>query len=369
MPVSKVKVGVVGCGNISGTYLKNAKTLKNIEIVAVADLVLERARAKAAEYGVGRACSVRELLADPEIEIVVNLTVPRAHAPVALAALKAGKSVYNEKPLALRLQDSRRMLRLARSRHLLVGCAPDTFLGAAGQTARKLIDDGVIGRPVGASAFMMCHGHEHWHPDPEFYYQPGGGPLFDMGPYYLTALVNLMGPVTRVTGSARITFPTRTITSRTKYGRKIVVRTPTHIASVLDFASGAVATLITSFDVWASETPKLEIYGTEGSLGLPSPNDFGGPVRLFRPGQKDWKTVRPTHPKAENLRGLGVADMAAALRSGRSHRANGELAAHVLEIMHAILSASRLGRHVRLKSSCERPRPLPTGLRKGQVDK
>jgi predicted dehydrogenase len=355
---SKVKVGIIGCGNISGIYLKNGKLLKSIEIAAVADLVRERAEAKAAEHGRARALSVRQLLADPEIEIVLNLTIPKAHASVAMAALRAGKSVYNEKPLAIRLEDSRKMLRLARAKRLLVGCAPDTFLGAGGQTCRKLIDDGAIGRPVAATAFMMCHGHESWHPAPEFYYQVGGGPMFDMGPYYLTALVNLMGPVRRVTGSAQITFPTRTITSQPLHGKRIVVRTPTHIAGVMDFASGAVGTIITSFDVWAAQLPRIEIYGTEGTLSVPDPNTFGGPVCLRRAGDKKWREVRLTHGYAENSRGLGVADLAQSLRSGSAPRAGGDLAGHVLEVMHAFGRASRLGRHVLVKSAPGRPRAL-----------
>ncbi len=368
MNESKVKVGVIGCGNISGIYLKNGRVLRDIEIAAVADLVPERARVRAAEYGVPRACPVRELLADPEIEIVLNLTIPRAHARVAMASLRAGKHVYNEKPLSIRLEDARAMLRLAKSRKLLVGCAPDTFLGAGGQTCRKLVDDGAIGRPVAASAFMMCHGHEGWHPAPEFYYQPGGGPMFDMGPYYLTALVNLMGPVRRVTGSARITFPTRTIGSQPMRGKKIRVRTPTHIAGVMDFASGAVGTIVTSFDVWAAELPRIEIYGTEGTLSVPDPNTFGGPVRLRRAGEKDWREVRLTHGYAENSRGLGVADLARAIRTGRAPRAGGEVALHVLEVMHAFGSASKSGRHVPVKSTPARPRALPMGLRKGRLD-
>ena len=292
MAQSAVKVGVIGCGNISGIYLRNAKVLKGLEVVAAADLVRERAEARAAEYGVPRARSVRALLADPEIRIVLNLTIPKAHASVALAALRAGKSVYNEKPLAIRLEDARRMLKLAKARRLRVGGAPDTFMGAGGQTCRKLIDDGVIGRPVAATAFMMCHGHEGWHPAPDFYYQPGGGPMFDMGPYYLTALVNLMGPVRRVTGSARITFPIRTITSQPLHGTKITVRTPTHIVGVMDFASGAVGTIITSFDVWAAQLPRIEVYGSAGTLSVPDPNTFGGPVRLRLAGRRNGARSR-----------------------------------------------------------------------------
>jgi predicted dehydrogenase len=252
--MKKVKVGIIGCGNISGIYLKNCtQTFEILEVAACADLIHERAQAQAREYGVPKACSVEELLQDPKIEIVLNLTTPKAHYEVSKAALEAGKHVYVEKPLAVAREDGQAILELAKSKNLLVGCAPDTFLGAGLQTCRKLIDDGWIGEPVAATAFMTCHGHESWHPDPEFYYEIGGGPMLDMGPYYLTALISLLGPVDRVTGSSRITFPERTITSQPKYGKQIKVETPTHIAGVIDFASGAVGTIITSFDVWSAQ--------------------------------------------------------------------------------------------------------------------
>jgi predicted dehydrogenase len=367
MSIKKAKVGVVGCGNISGIYFKNGKWLESIEIVACADLIPERARAKAAEFGIPRACTVQELLADPEIEIVINLTIPIAHAEVALAALEAGKCVYNEKPLAITREDGLKMLDLAKSKGLLVGGAPDTFLGGGLQTCRKLIADGAIGEPVAVSAFMLCHGHESWHPDPEFYYKVGGGPMFDMGPYYITALVSLIGPIRRVTGSARITFPERTITSQPRNDTKITVDVPTHVAGVMDFANGAIGTLVTSFDVWSHRMPNIEIYGTEGSLGVPDPNSFGGPVLLRRSGDKEWNEVPLTHIYAENSRGLGVADMAYALRSGRPARASGQLAYHVLDVMHAFHDASRDGRHVELTSG-DRPAPLPVGLEHGKLD-
>jgi predicted dehydrogenase len=362
------KIGIVGCGNISGIYLEAGRVFDILEIVACADLLPERASAKAAEYHISKACSVQELLADPEIEIVVNLTIPRAHAEVALAALQAGKSVHNEKPLAVSREDGLQLLKLAGERGLRVGCAPDTFLGGGLQTCRKLIDDGWIGEPVAATAFMLCHGHESWHPDPDFYYQPGGGPMFDMGPYYLTALVHLMGPVRRVTGSAQVTFPERLITSQPKHGAKIVVNVPTHVAGIMDFANGAVGTIVTSFDVWAAQVPRIEIYGTEGSLSVPDPNGFGGPVFVRRAGASDWSEVPLTHGYAKNSRGIGVADMAYALRSGRPHRAGGDMAYHVLDIMHAFHDASREGRHVELSSTCTRPAPLPLGLREGTLD-
>ncbi|MBN1640836.1 MAG: Gfo/Idh/MocA family oxidoreductase [Anaerolineae bacterium] len=362
-----VKVGIIGCGNISPIYLKNGKRLEAIEIVACADMVPERAQARADEYGVPRACSVAELLADPEIEIVINLTTPNAHAEVGLAALRAGKSVYNEKPLAISRADGAEMLRLAEERGLRVGGAPDTFLGGGIQTCRKLIDDGWIGEPVAATAFMMGHGHESWHPDPEFYYKLGGGPMFDMGPYYLTALISLVGAVRRVTGMTRITFPERTITSEPKFGTVIHVDVPTHVAGLLEFANGAIGSIVTSFDVWGGQLPRIEIYGERGTLSVPDPNTFGGPVLLLQAGARDWVEIPLTHGYAENSRGLGVADMAAALRSGRAHRANGALTYHVLDIMHAIHDSSREGRHVTLESQCQRPEPMPLGLRDGQV--
>jgi predicted dehydrogenase len=260
------------------------------------------------------------------------------------------------------------LLGAARDKGLLIGCAPDTFLGGGLQTCRKLIDDGWIGEPIAATAFMMCRGHENWHPDPEFYYQAGGGPMFDMGPYYLTALIHLIGPVGRVTGSAQITFPERIITSQPKYGTKIKVDVPTHVAGVMDFANGAVGTIITSFDVWAARLPRIEIYGTEGSLAVPDPNGFGGPVLVRRAGASEWGGVPLTHRYTKQSRGIGVADMAYALRSGRPHRANGDLAYHVLDIMHAFSHASQEGRHVELTSACGRPEPLPLGLAEGTLD-
>ena len=260
------------------------------------------------------------------------------------------------------------MLRLARDKSLRVGCAPDTFLGGGLQTARRAIDEGAIGTPVAATAFMMCHGHEGWHPDPEFYYKRGGGPMFDMGPYYLTALVSLLGPVRRVCGATRISFPERMITSQPRRGQKIKVDVPTHVAGLLDFASGPIATIVTSFDVWHAELPFIEIYGSEGSLSLPDPNTFGGPLRLRQAADRTWAEVPLSFGYTDNSRGLGLADMAHALRSGRAHRADGEMAYHVLDIMHALHESSGSGRHVELESTCRRPAPLRAELPAGVLD-
>ena len=367
--MSVAKAGIIGCGNISGIYFKTmCNRLKDVDLVACADLVEERAQAKAAEFEGVQAMSVEELLSNDEIEVVVNLTIPKAHFEVAMKAVEAGKSVHSEKPLTLTREEGSQLLAAAAEKSVLVGNAPDTFMGAGIQACRKLIDDGAIGEPVAATAFMMCHGHEAWHPDPEFYYQAGGGPMFDMGPYYLTALVNLLGPVKTVTGSARASFPTRTITSEKKNGQVIDVKVPTHVAGILDFAAGAVGTVITSFDIWGHTMPCIEIHGTEGSMQVPDPNGFGGRVRIIKPREKEWTEIPLTHAYADNSRGIGVADLARALKTGRPHRANGKMAYHVLDIMHAFHDASDEGRHIELTSSCERPTPMPEGLEDGELD-
>ncbi len=232
-----------------------------------------------------------------------------------------------------------------------------------------MIDEGAIGEPVAAAAAMLSHGHESWHPDPTFYYQPGGGPMFDMGPYYLTALVSLLGPIRRISGSTRITFPERLITSQPKHGQKIQVNTPTHIAGLLKFANGAIGTITTSFDVWATYQPLIEIHGTEGSLSVPDPNGFGGPVRLWRlKNGGQWQDVPLAFGYEQNSRGLGVADMASAIGIGRLHRANDELAYHVLDAMQSFFDASDKGQSIQLESTCSRPAPLPEGLDDGEID-
>jgi predicted dehydrogenase len=348
-----VKVAIVGCGNISDIYLQNLTYFDSTDVVACADLDLEQAQAKAVEYEVPGYGAPEDVYADPSIEIVVNLTTPDAHASVGMQALAAGKSVYNEKPLAITREEAAQMLSLAAQNGLLVGGAPDTFLGTGIQTCQKLIQDGEIGRPIAATAFMLNHGHESWHPNPEFYYKPGGGPMFDMGPYYLTALAVLMGRVRRVTGSTQISFAERTITSKPKFGQSIRVDVPTHVVGVLEFDAGAVATVITSFDVWAHNMPHIEIYGTEGTLSVPDPNRFDGEVRLWQNGS--WATIPRIEGYAANSRGVGVADMADALRNGRQHRASGELGLHVLDIMHALHESSAAGQHIELTTAFPMP--------------
>ncbi|MCW5942990.1 MAG: Gfo/Idh/MocA family oxidoreductase [Fimbriimonadaceae bacterium] len=354
-----LRIGIVGCGNISGIYFQNGAKFRPLEVVACADLDLDRAKAKAAEHGVAKALTTDALLADPEVELVLNLTVPNAHHAVAKAALEAGKHVYNEKPLSIARADGKELLDLAKSKGLLVGCAPDTFLGAGIQTCRRVIDSGMIGEPIAAEGFMLCHGHESWHPSPEFYYEKGGGPMFDMGPYYLTALVNLVGPMKRVAASARITFPTRTITSQPKRGKVVTVETPTHLSCLIEFANGAVGTVITSFDVWGHKLPNIQVHGTEGSMLVPDPNGFGGQVLVTKPGDRDWREIPLVNGYPDNGRGLGVMDMAYAIRTGRPHRASGDLAYHVLDAFHAFHESSDTGRFVDLAGLGERPAALP----------
>lgn len=357
---NKVKVGIVGCGTISRIYMTNLKKSKMTEVVACADLDLEKAQERSLEFEIPKACTVEELLADQSIEIVVNLTIPAAHAEVCLKALEAGKHVYVEKPLAVTLEEGQKILNAARARGLLVGGAPETSLGGGIQTCRKLIDEGMIGKPVAASAFMMNRGHEHWHPQPDFYYEIGGGPMFDMGPYYITALIHLLGPIRRVSGSAKISYTERTITSQGNHGRKVKVETPTHITGTMDFHNGATATITTSFDIMGgTDLPPIELYGSSGTLRVPDPNTFGGPVQLRTIAAPVWKNVELTHGLTDNNRGIGVEDMAMAIREKRPHRTNGEVAYHCLETMYAFLQSSETNRHIMLKSTCDRPEPMP----------
>ena len=368
-PVSKpFRIGLIGCGNISNAYFKNLAPFgAYAKITACADIDLERARAKAAEHGVAKACTVKELLADPDIDAVLNLTIPAAHATVNLAVLRAGKHAYCEKPFSLTYKEGAQVLKEAQKRKLRVGCAPDTVLGAGVQTARKLIDSGAIGKPIAAFANMLSHGPEDWHPNPTFYYQKGGGPLFDMGPYYLTSLVLLMGPVKAVTALAKMTFKERTITNKIDPGKKIKIEVPTHLSGELEMVKGAVATVNMSFDIWRSNMPLLEVHGTEGSISVPDPNCFGGEVKLWTSKKREWETVPLTHSDKVG-RGIGLADLAFSAQTGKKqHRLNGDLALHVVEIMEAFHTSAKAGRKITLKTRPKQPEPLPAGLPVGEL--
>ena len=365
-----IRIGLIGCGAISGAYLSAAPSFPVMRIVACADLSREAAERKAADFRVPRACSVDELLADESVDVVLNLTVPKAHAEVALRALEAGKHTYSEKPMAVTREEGRKVLELAATRGLRVGCAPDTFLGAGIQTARKLIDDGAIGRPVAFTAFYMSRGHETWHPNPEFYYERGGGPMFDMGPYYLTALFNFFGLVRRVTGAASTAIPLRTITSQPKFGKTIEVQTPDHVCGTLEFQNGVTGVVIQTF---ATHQPTYDgnhpitVYGTDGTLKVPDPNTFDGPVFLRRAQDNDWREVPSLFVRGYG-RSVGLADMAHAIRGGRPHRAGGGLAFAVLDVMQGFLEASEAGAAYLPRLQFARPAPMPADLPFGVLD-
>lgn len=371
------RVGVVGCGRISDIYLKTCKKFDMLDIVACASLDIEESRAKARQYDIPQACTPDEIFADPEIDCVLNLTIPAAHAKISLAALEAGKHVYSEKPFVTSIEDGKKILSLAEAKGLYVGNAPDTFLGGRWQTCRKLMDDGVIGAPTGVAAFVGTHGVERHNPNPDFYYQIGGGPLLDLGPYYLTAMIFLLGPVKRVCGFSRRTFDKRMIETPARYGELMNVEEDTHVLGMLEFSSGVIGSMTTSFDVWDSETPRLEIYGEEGTICIPDPdpvhgaNIFEGEVWYrtretarwtYKPrvqGLDKWQVAPNTHGFNEDSRGLGLLDLAYAARDKRPARASGEMAHHVFEIMSGILDSPKSGEYYVMESSCSIPAPLP----------
>ena len=361
--VTALRVGVVGAGQISGAYLSTLRRLSNVEVVAVCDLDEARARTAAAAAPGARPLAIAELLAADDVDLVLNLTIPAAHAEVARAAIAAGKHVYGEKPLAVTTGQAREVLAAAGRAGVRVGCAPDTVLGTGVQTARACLDAGEIGTPIAATAFMVTPGHERWHPAPEFYYLPGGGPLFDMGPYYLTALVTLLGPVRRVVGMAATPRATRTIGSGPRAGAEIDVAVATHVTGVLEHASGALSALMMSFDVWAGRLPYIEVYGTGGWLSVPDPNGFGGTVQIFTARAKDWAPAPEAGGYRGAARGYGVSDLASALTSGTAHRANGEIAYHVLDVMEALLTAADSRHSADITSTCDRPPAVPLGSR------
>ena len=362
----KLNVGIIGTGNIAPAYITGCAPFDIIEVTACADINMESANAFATAHNL-RALTVEDMLKDPDVHIIINLTIPKVHAQVSLQIIEAGKHVYSEKPLGVELAEGEKLLAVAQEAGLRVGCAPDTFLGGGGQTCRKLIEDGVIGEPIGATAFMTGHGPESWHPNPDFFYKFGAGPMFDMGPYYLTALVNLMGPIQKVSAITQISFAERIATSEARNGHKIPVEVPTHYSGTLQFARGAIGTMIMSFDVWRAQLPRIEIYGSEGTLSVPDPNTFGGPVSVYLPKEGEWREVELTHT-ANAQRGMGVADMAYGILHNRPHRASGDLALHVLELMQSFGESSDSGKTIEIKSKPAQPAPLPVGLAEGTLD-
>jgi predicted dehydrogenase len=362
-----LRVGIIGSGYISTAYIKAAKNFPDLAVVACADLLRENAEKRGAEFGL-RVEGVEELFGDENVDLILNLTTPQSHFEITSRGLQAGKHVYSEKPLALSWEEADTLLNTARVHKVRLGGAPDTFLGGGQQTVRKLIDDGAIGKPLGGTAFFMSAGPEVWHPNPEFYFQRGGGPVFDMAPYYLAALINLLGPVTRVTSVGRKSLDRRVFGAGPKKGATFPVEILTHFNSFLEFEQGVVVSFHVSFDVAGHSHLPIEIYGTDGSIQVPDPNFFGGPVCLLKKGDR-WRDIPLSHGFGDgNYRSLGVADMAAAIRGNRPHRTAGELAVHTVEIMEAIVKGAETGQPVPISSRCERPRALEPLPRFGVLD-
>lgn len=363
------KIGIVGVGCISGIYLENiTKTFRNIEVIGVCDLIRERAENAVRAYNLPKLYGdMYELFADPEVDIVLNLTRPYQHFEVTKTALLAGKHVYSEKPLGASWEEGVELVKLAEERGLMIGGAPDTFLGAGIQTCRRLLDEGVIGDVTGATAFMMSRGPEGWHPDPEFFYKYGGGPMMDMGPYYVTALVNLLGGVKRLGGFVSIPQRQRVAGCKEHLGEIIDVEVPTSYYGVLEFESGVIGSIATSFDVYAPHLPIIEIYGTGGTLRVPDPNCFGGPVVLHTPGKGDAE-IPVTFDYTENSRALGLSEMAAALEAGRLPKASYKQTLHVLEILTGFERAAKAGGYLELTTAYERQAPMEQGQEHGVLN-
>ncbi len=374
----RLGVGIVGCGNISATYFRFAPLFRGIEVRACADLDPAAARARAAEFGV-RAQSVEALLAADDVDIVVNLTVPAAHYEISRWALDAGRHVYSEKPFVLSVREGLDLKRRAAKANLRVGSAPDTFLGGAHQLARHLVDSGRLGTITGGTCYVMDRGMEHWHPNPGFFFRPGAGPVLDLGPYYVTNLIQLIGPVESVAAMTATPRRQRTIANGPRKGERIPVDTPTTVHALLNFRNGAVVTLGASWDVWRNGHAPMELYGEEGSVFLPDPNYFGGEVR-FTQGAKDAKLPAWSHPfgmpnreqgggAIANYRTAGLSEMALAIRSGRPHRCSLDLALHAVEVMTGILKSGETGRFVAMRTSCERPEALGPGAARALLAK
>jgi predicted dehydrogenase len=366
--MTAARVAIAGSGVIAPAYAATLSQIASVDLVAVADQIPERAQALADRFAPARATTLEAVLSDPDVDAVINLTPPLAHHAVSRAIIDAGKHLFSEKPLGVDLDQGTDLVEAAVAAGVRLGCAPDTFLGQGLQTCRALIESGLIGEPVAANAFMLQRGPEWWHPHPDIFYLHGAGPLLDMGPYYFTALVQLLGPARSINAAARITHATRTITSEPRRGEQIPVEVPTHVASVIEFAAGPLATLVTSFDVQASRYRNIEIYGTDATLSVPDPNTFGGPVRVRAATDTEWREIPLRATSLPQQRGIGASDMLWALRSGRAHRASDRLALHVLELMTGAVRAAETGQRVDIASNCAPAALLPEDLEPGAFD-
>ena len=373
MSTKPVGIGIVGAGVISEIYMKNLGSMfPGTYLVGVSDIIPERAQKRAEQFGIP-AMTNEEIYAHPDVDLVVSLTPPLVHAEIGLAALEAGKSYYTEKPFATNREDGQKMIDLAREKGLYVGSAPDTFMGGGLQMARALIDQGLIGEPIAVDAAIRNHGMEMWHPEPDFFFAPGAGPLLDVGVYYVTAMATILGPYKSVNAMAKATFPERTIGNGEREGEKIPVTTPTHIVATIEFESGVLGSLTASFDLWETDYATLTIYGTEGTLRLPDPNTFGGPISYLQGGTDRWIDIPVTVPNQENGRGLGANDLAEAMRSDGKSRVDGSLGFHVLDFMMSVLESADEGVRKDVTSTFDRPAPadyakdakIPDGVEMG----
>ena len=363
-----MNVGIIGCGNISPTYFNSHKLFKNFKVIACSDINKEIAKKSASEFNVTFQ-SVNDLLANSDIDIILNLTIPSAHKEVIIKTLESGKHSFSEKPLAMNFEEGKEIYNLAKEKKLYVGCAPDTFLGAAGQKAREIIDNKKIGNIVLGTFNLMSHGMEHWHPNPDFFFKPGAGPIFDVGVYYITQLVNLLGPVESILSVNSTASEERTITSEPRNGEKIKVETPTTLLGVLTFVNKAKVQLFASWDVWKHQHTTIELYGLDGSMIIPDPNNFGGQLKISNK-DSDWKIIDTKNmllgiPNKEdgdsivaNYRGIGLADMVNSIRRRKKARCSIDLTLHVLEIMEGILVSSEKSLIYKTTTSCEKPRHL-----------
>ncbi|MGN6778014.1 Gfo/Idh/MocA family protein [Rhizobium sp.] len=366
-----MKVGIVGAGNISATYVATLHMFDFIRVKSVYDLYQEPARKLAEQFGI-EAVALDTMLSDPEIGLIINLTTPVSHYAISKKALLAGKHVSSETPLGVSVAEAQELIAIARAGDLRLGCAPDTFLGGGHQLTRRLLDEGRIGKTISATAMLLLPGHEHWHPNPAFFYGRGGGPMLDVGPYYVTNLIALLGPVREILGTAKITRIERTVKTDPRRGETIKVLVPTHLTGVMEFHSGATVTVATSFDVIKHKHNQIELYGSEGTMVTPDPNNFSGKVEIFRDGDDAWREIPVDHPYTEGvpghlgLRGLGAAEMVDSLRSGRQHRVSSELAFHALEVMTAFERSAQSRSVVAIHSSCGRPDPIPRAINEGR---
>ncbi|MBU0584285.1 MAG: Gfo/Idh/MocA family oxidoreductase [Alphaproteobacteria bacterium] len=365
----KLGVGIVGCGNISAAYFSLAPLFKGIKVTACADINPAAAKARAKEFGVRAEATVEDLMKAKDVDIVVNLTVPAVHYAISRQALDAGKHVYSEKPFVLDVKEGLDLKKRADKQGLRVGSAPDTFLGGAHQQARHLVDSGAVGRITGGTCHVMSHGMEHWHPNPDFFFLPGAGPILDLGPYYITNLIQLIGPVKRVTALTSTPSKERTIGNGPRLGEKVPVKTPTTIHAIMEFESGAVVTFNASWDVWQHGHSPMELYGEDGTLHVPDPNFFGGDLAMTKQDKPVKKLPKWQHPfgvpnqkhargMMANYRTAGLADMALAIAEDRPHRCSLDMALHAIDVMTGILKSGETGKFVAMRTTCERPEAL-----------